>query len=397
VQNEAAGESLPIKKRSKMETRKRSAQMISSGCGLGRKAVSPTLLVALFILLSPPHLPSQVREKPLPSRPVTARGPLLPEEQRVISLFEQARASVVYITTLVYKRDLFSFNVFEIPQGTGSGFIWDEAGDIVTNFHVIYEAQDVQVTLFDGTAFKAEVVGGAADKDLAVLRIKAPAEKLRPILVGTSADLKVGQSVYAIGNPFGLDQTLTTGIISALGREIESLTRRPIRDVIQTDAAINPGNSGGPLLDTAGRLIGVNTAIYSPSGAYAGVGFAVPIDTVSRIVPQLIAYGRVSQPGLGIQVVRDSVARQIGIKEGVLVLDVDSRGAAAGAGLMPTRHDSSGNIVLGDIIVAIQGQSIRTSDDLDNVLERFNVGDEVRVEIIRGGRRRTLSVRLQEA
>jgi S1-C subfamily serine protease len=315
----------------------------------------------------------------------------------VISLFEQARASVVYITTLVYKRDLFSFNVFEIPQGTGSGFIWDEAGDIVTNFHVIYEAQDVQVTLFDGTAFKAEVVGGAADKDLAVLRIKAPAEKLRPILVGTSADLKVGQSVYAIGNPFGLDQTLTTGIISALGREIESLTRRPIRDVIQTDAAINPGNSGGPLLDTAGRLIGVNTAIYSPSGAYAGVGFAVPIDTVSRIVPQLIAYGRVSQPGLGIQVVRDSVARQIGIKEGVLVLDVDSRGAAAGAGLMPTRYDRSGNIILGDIIVAIQGQSIRTSDDLDNVLERFNVGDEVRVEIIRGGRRRTLSVRLQEA
>jgi S1-C subfamily serine protease len=380
-----------------METRKRSAQMISSSCGLRRRAVCPTLLLALFILLSPPLLPSQVREKPLPSRPVTARGPLLPEEQRVIFLFEQARASVVYITTIVYKRDLFSFNVFEIPQGTGSGFIWDEAGDIVTNFHVIYEAQDVQVTLFDGTALKAEVVGGAADKDLAVLRIKAPAEKLRPILVGTSADLKVGQSVYAIGNPFGLDQTLTTGIISALGREIESLTRRPIRDVIQTDAAINPGNSGGPLLDSAGRLIGINTAIYSPSGAYAGVGFAVPIDTVNRIVPQLITYGKVSRPGLGIQVVRDSVARQIGIKEGVLVLDVDSRGAAASAGLMPTRYDSSGNIVLGDIIVAIQGQSIRTSDDLDNVLELFNVGDEVRVEVIRGGRKRTLSVRLQEA
>jgi S1-C subfamily serine protease len=354
-------------------------------------------LAALFILLSPPLLPSQAREKPLPSRPVTARGPLLPEEQRAISLFEQARASVVYITTLVYRRDFFSFNVFEIPQGTGSGFIWDEAGHIVTNFHVIYEAQDVQVTLFDGTVFKAEVAGGTPDKDIAVLKIKAPAEKLSPILIGTSADLKVGQSVYAIGNPFGLDQTLTTGIISALGREIESLTRRPIRDVIQTDAAINPGNSGGPLLDSAGRLIGVNTAIYSPSGAYAGVGFAVPVDTVSRIVPQLIAYGKISQPGLGVQVVIDSVARQIGIKEGVLILDVDSRGAAARAGMMPTRYDDSGNIVLGDIIVAIQGQVIRTSDDLDTVLERFNVGDEVRVEVIRGGRKRTLSVRLQEA
>jgi S1-C subfamily serine protease len=380
-----------------MNTQKRSIRAISSSCRLGRRVISPMALAAFFILLSPPLLPSQAREKPLPSRPVTARGPLLPEEQRAISLFEQARASVVYITTLVYRRDFFSFNVFEIPQGTGSGFIWDEAGHIVTNFHVIYEAQDVQVTLFDGTVFKAEVAGGTPDKDIAVLKIKAPAEKLSPILIGTSADLKVGQSVSAIGNPFGLDQTLTTGIISALGREIESLTRRPIRDVIQTDAAINPGNSGGPLLDSAGRLIGVNTAIYSPSGAYAGVGFAVPVDTVSRIVPQLIAYGKVSQPGLGIQVVRDSVARQIGIKEGVLILDVDSRGAAARAGMMPTRYDGSGNIVLGDIIVAIQGQIIRTSDDLDTVLERFNVGDEVRVEVIRGGRKRTLSVRLQEA
>jgi len=379
-----------------MMTRKRSVRRIFLSRGPRRRDSTPVLLAALFILLSSPLLPSQTREKPLPSRPVTARGPLLPEEQRAISLFEQAKASVVYITTLVYKRDLFSFNVFEIPQGTGSGFIWDESGHVVTNFHVIYEAQDVQVTLFDRTVLKAEVAGRAPDKDLAVLRIKPPREKLRPILIGTSADLKVGQSVYAIGNPFGLDQTLTTGIISALGREIESLTRRPIQGVIQTDAAINPGNSGGPLLDSAGRLIGVNTAIYSPSGAYAGVGFAVPIDTVSRIIPQLIAYGKVSQPGLGIQIVEDSLARQVGIKEGVLVLDVDSRGAAARAGVMPTRYDSSGNIVLGDIIVAIEGQNVRTSDDLYNTLERYNVGDEVRVEVIRGGRKQILKVRLQE-
>ncbi|OGD30863.1 MAG: 2-alkenal reductase, partial [Candidatus Aminicenantes bacterium RBG_19FT_COMBO_58_17] len=286
--------------------------------------------------------------------------------------------------------------VFEIPQGTGSGFIWDEAGHIVTNFHVIYEAQNVQVTLSDRSVFKAEVVGVAPDKDLAVIRIKAPREKLPPISIGTSSDLKVGQSVYAIGNPFGLDQTLTTGIISALGREIESLTRRPIQGVIQTDAAINPGNSGGPLLDSVGRSIGVNTAIYSPSGAYAGVGFAVPIDTINRIVPQLIAFGKVIQPGLGVQVVEDSVAKQVGIKEGVLILDVDRRGAAARAGIMPTRYDSEGNVVLGDIIVAIEGQDIKTSDDLYKALERYNVGDEVRVEVIRGGRKQTITVRLQE-
>jgi S1-C subfamily serine protease len=331
-------------------------------------------------LISPPLLPCQTRAKPLPARPVATRGPLLPEEQRAISIFEEARAAVVYITTLVSRTDFFTLKVFEIPQGTGSGFIWDEAGHIVTNFHVIYEAQNVQVTLSDRSIFKAEVVGTAPDKDLAVLRIKAPREKLPPIRIGTSSDLKVGQSVYAIGNPFGFDQTLTTGIISALGREIESLTRRPIQGVIQTDAAINPGNSGGPLLDSAGRMIGVNTAIYSPSGAYAGVGFAVPIDTINRIVPQ----------------VEDSVARQVGIEEGVLILDVDRRGAAAGAGMMPTRYDSEGNVVLGDIIVSINGQSIKTSDDLYRALERYNVGDEVRVEIIRGGRKRTLTVRLQE-
>ena len=379
-----------------MKTGKRSVRQIFLSRGPRRSDSTPVLLAALFILLSSPLLPSQTREKPLSSRPVTARGPLLPEEQRAISLFEQAKASVVYITTLVYKRDLFSFNVFEIPQGTGSGFIWNESGHIVTNFHVIYEAQDVQVTLFDRSIFKAEVVGRAPDKDLAVLRIKAPEEKLSPILVGTSSDLKVGQSVYAIGNPFGLDQTLTTGIISALGREIESLTRRPIQGVIQTDAAINPGNSGGPLLDSAGRLIGVNTAIYSPSGAYAGVGFAVPVDTVSWIIPQLIAYGRVSQPGLGIQVVEDSVARQVGIKEGVLVRDVDSRGAAAKAGVMPTRYDGRGNVVLGDVIVAIDGQSVKTSNDLYRILERYRVSDEVRLDVIRDGRNRTLTVKLQD-
>jgi S1-C subfamily serine protease len=342
-----------------------------------RQVVIPFLIIVFSFVLTLSAGP-QVRQRTAPIRPVDPRGSLLPEEQTGIAIFEQAKTSVAYITTLVYRRDLFTFNVFEIPQGTGSGFIWDDSGHIVTNFHVIYQAQDVQVSLSDQSVWKAEVVGRAPDKDLAVLKIAAPREKLHPIRIGMSSDLKVGQSVYAIGNPFGLDQTLTTGVISALGREIESLTRRPIQGVIQTDAAINPGNSGGPLLDSAGRCIGVNAAIYSPSGAYAGVGFAVPIDTVNRIVSQLIAFGKVIQPGLGIQVVEDSVARQVGIEEGVLVLDVDNRGAAAGAGMLPTRYDRQGNVVLGDII------------------ESYDVGDEVRVEVLRGGRKRTLTARLQE-
>lgn len=355
-----------------------------------------TVLMLFFCLVLPPELGAQTRRRTAPLRPVESRGALQPEERTAISIFEQAKASVVYITTLVYRRDLFTFNIYEIPQGTGSGFVWDDAGHIVTNFHVIYQAQDVQVSLSDQSVWKAEVVGRAPDKDIAVLKIAARKDTLRPIRLGTSSDLKVGQFVYAIGNPFGLDQSLTTGIISALGREIESLTRRPIQGVIQTDAAINPGNSGGPLLDSAGLCIGVNTAIYSPSGAYAGVGFAVPIDTVNRIVSQLIAFGKVIQPGLGIQVVEDSVARQVGIEEGVLVRNVERGGAAAEAGMMPTRYDRAGNVVLGDIIVAVDGQSVKTSDDLYKLLERYNVGDEVRVEVLRGGRKRTLTVRLQE-
>ncbi len=362
------------------------------------KKLRTIFLILLFSLSSVPAsaFADQTRQRTAAVRPVDPRGPLQPEEQTAIGIFGQAKAAVVYITTLVYRRDLFTFNVFEIPQGTGSGFIWDDSGHIVTNFHVIYQAQDVQVSLSDQSTWRAEVVGRAPDKDLALLKIAAPGKKLQPIRIGTSSDLEVGQSVYAIGNPFGLDQTLTTGVISALGREIESMTRRPIQGVIQTDAAINPGNSGGPLLDSAGRCIGINTAIYSPSGAYAGVGFAVPIDTVNRIVAQLIAFGRVIQPGLGIRFVEDSVARQVGIDEGILVLDIQRGGAAAGAGMMPTRYDRQGNVVLGDVIVAIDGQTVRTTDDLYKILERHDVGDEVRVEVLRGGRKRTLAVRLQE-
>jgi len=338
---------------------------------------------------------AQAQDRSAPARPVSPRGPLLPEEQTAIAIFEEARPSVVYITTLVYQRDFFTFNVEEIPQGTGSGFIWDEEGRIVTNYHVIHEAQDVQVTLSDQSKWKAELVGVAADKDLAVLRIRAPREKLRPIRIGSSSDLKVGQLVFAIGNPFGLDQTLTKGVISALGREIESMTRRPIKGVIQTDAAINPGNSGGPLLDSAGRCIGVNTAIYSPSGASAGIGFAVPVDIINRIVPQVIRYGKDIRPGLDIELAEDYQTRQVGLRRGVLVLRVGPKSAAAVAGLLPTRYDRYGNIVLGDVIVSLDGKKVDSTNALYDILDTYQVGDTVRVGVERNGGEKTLTVKLE--
>ena len=235
-------------------------------------------------------------------RAVLARGDLAADEQTNIEVFRTASPSVVHITTLQNQSNFFSLDVTQIPRGTGSGFIWDERGHVVTNFHVIQGGDAARVTLSDQSNYKAALVGAYPDRDLAVLRIDAPTEKLRALAVGESKNLIVGQKVYAIGNPFGLDQTLTTGIVSALNREIESVTRRAIPGVIQTDAAINPGNSGGPLLDSAGRLIGVNTAIFSPSGASAGIGFAIPVDEVNRVIPRLIRDGRVVRPTLGVGV-----------------------------------------------------------------------------------------------
>jgi S1-C subfamily serine protease len=311
-----------------------------------------------------------------PSRTVSARGELQAEEKATIALFRQASPSVVNITAIGVQRDLFTLNLYQIPQGTGSGFVWDTSGDIITNFHVILNASAAQVTLADQSAWKARVVGIAPDKDIAVLRIDAPANRLRPIPIGTSKDLQVGQSVFAIGNPFGLDQTLTTGVISALGREIESVTRRPIQGVIQSDAAINPGNSGGPLLDSAGRLIGVNTAIYSPSGASAGIGFAIPVDSVSRIVPELIRYGKVTRPGLGVQIAEEQIAQRLGVTPG---------SAAAKAGIRPTTREASGRVRLGDVIVAIDGKKVESPNELYLAFEKYKVGDVVTVSLLRDG------------
>ncbi len=351
------------------------------------------LLVALWVLvvlLVWQFWGQGAAARPVP-RGVTPRGKLSGDESLTISLFRRASPSVVNITTLAVRRDLFTLNLLEIPEGSGSGFVWDNAGHIVTNFHVIQNADVAQVTLADHSTMKARRVGVAPDKDLAVLRIDVPRGRLRPIPIGTSDDLRVGQKVFAIGNPFGLDQTLTTGIISALGREIESVTRRPIRGVIQTDAAINPGNSGGPLLDSAGRLIGVNTAIFSPSGASVGIGFAIPVDTVNRIVPQLIRHGKIIRPGLGVQVAEDQLARELGLP-GVLIVGVVPGRAAARAGIRPTRRDFSGQVILGDVIVALDGKQIDSVNDLYLVLEQYRIGDKVTLTILREGKR--LKVRL---
>lgn len=337
--------------------------------------------------------PSQVSQSAQP-RAITPRGDLAGDEIATIDLFRSVSPSVVHITNVRTRRSRFSMNVMEIPQGTGSGFVWDDAGHIVTNYHVIQNADRAEVTFSDNTVFSGNIIGVAPDKDLAVIKIDAPRDKLSPISVGRSNNLQVGQKVFAIGNPFGLDQTLTTGVISGLGREIQSVSKRPIYDVIQTDASINPGNSGGPLLDSAGRLVGVNTAIYSPSGANAGVGFAVPVDTVNRIVPQLIEHGRVVRPGLGIQIGSDQIAAQLNL-EGVLVVEVFANTAAASAGLRGVRSSPSGAWDLGDVIVGIDATPIRSSSDLFRALDNHSVGDRVKLTVERDGRRIDTEVTLQ--
>jgi S1-C subfamily serine protease len=348
-------------------------------------AVVATAAVAVVLLKDPWVRSASLNDPRAAPRAVTPRGELLANERSTIALFRQASPAVVNITAIGMERDLFTLNLYQIPQGTGSGFVWDTNGDIITNFHVIQDADAAQVTLADQSNWKARVVGAAPDQDLAVLRIDAPASRLHPIPIGTSKDLQVGQSVYAIGNPFGLDQTLTTGVISALNREIESVTRRPIQGVIQSDAAINPGNSGGPLLDSAGRLIGVNTAIYSPSGTSAGIGFAIPVDTVNRIVPELIRSGRVTRPGLGIQIAEEQIAQRLGVT-GILIVDVAKGGAAAKAGIQPTRRDAEGRIRLGDIITAVDGKKVESANDLYLLLEKYKIGDAVNVSLLRNGK-----------
>ena len=327
------------------------------------------------------------RTEPGP-RAITPRGPLTADELAHIELFRRSSASVVHITSLGVQRDLFSRTAQQVPRGTGSGFVWDERGHVVTNFHVIQQGSGARVTLADQSSWPAKFVGAFPDRDLAVLKITAPRDKLLAIPLGSSRDLQVGQRVYAIGNPFGLDQTLTMGVVSALNREIESFNNRTIRGVVQTDAAINPGNSGGPLLDSAGRLIGVNTQIASPSGASAGIGFAIPVDEVNRVVPRLIRDGRITRPALGLAPASDNVQRALRLPDGVALLQVSPNGPAARAGLRPFIRSRDGTVVAGDVITAINGEAVNNLDDMLTLLETRKPGDRVELTLWRGGAKR---------
>jgi len=328
-------------------------------------------------------------------RPVTHPiGDLGADERANIDVFERISPSVTYITNKRLQRDYFSFNVMEVPQGTGSGFLWDNKGHVVTNFHVVYEADEIEVRLQDGKSYDADVVGADPDHDLVVLQINSTNLNISPVMIGSSNDLRVGQKVLAIGNPFGLDSTLTTGVISALGRTIQSMTKRYIHDVIQTDAAINPGNSGGPLLDSFGRLIGVNTAIISPSGTYSGVGFAVPVDTVNRIVTKLINHGKVGRPGFGISLIPEHIMSRIGI-EGVGILEVFKGSSAEEAGLREVKRLSNGRIEMGDIIIEVDGSHVKSSTDLVRILDRHEVGDEIDIVIIRKNVKKPVRIIIQ--
>ena len=343
-----------------------------------------------------PYVETALLSRDAEPRVIAARGDLAADEEATIALFEAAQGSVVSVSVSRRVLDPFTRNAFEVPQGVGSGFVWDELGHVVTNQHVVDGASSATVRLADGQSFGARVIGEDPSHDLAVLRLdQGPlARAPEPIPVGTSAELRVGQKVFAIGNPFGLDFTLTTGVVSALERELPT-ERTVIRGLVQTDAAINPGNSGGPLLDSAGRLIGVNTAIYSPSGSSAGIGFAVPVDTVNRVAPQLIAQGRYAPPVLGVSVDprADEMARRRGLA-GALVLEVEPGSPAERAGLRPARRTPEGAIVPGDAIVALGGADIGDTTDLRAVLDLHRAGATVPLTVLREGERVDMEITL---
>ncbi|MBO4287591.1 MAG: trypsin-like peptidase domain-containing protein [Kiritimatiellae bacterium] len=385
------------------------------------KEHSPLLTLALVAIVA--FLFFQIRRdaaRPLPGQPAAAEtsstrfeqeSETPPEEPETRSspaasgkpvaegtaVYRRVSPSVVSVSNLALVRRgwLFDTQVYEVPQGSGSGFVWDKKGRIVTNYHVVHKASSLTVTFPDGTQYDAKPVGVAPDYDLAVLQVDAPASKLVPVSVADIRDIEVGVRVYAIGNPFGLDTTLSSGIVSALGRTITSMTERKINNVIQTDTAINPGNSGGPLLLADGRLAGVTTAILSPSGAYAGIGFAVPVSTVSRVVPQLIEKGRVTRAALGLRLVPDHVTARSGVN-GIAVYSVNERSRAGRAGLQGLSLNRMGYVIFGDIITAVDGKPVSTVEELQSVLDPHSPGDKVKLTIQRGKERRTVELVLSE-
>lgn len=350
----------------------------------------------LAAVIAGPHADAKAPATP-GMRGVAPRGPLDPDERATIDLFERIAPSVVYISTKQLQRRQFGFFVDQqIVEGTGSGFIWDEQGHIITNYHVAATAAETEVILSDGSVWPAEKINGSADQDVFILKIDAPAEKLRPIPLGTSSDLRVGQRVLAIGNPFGLDQTLTTGVISALGRSITAVSGKELAGVIQTDAAINPGNSGGPLLDSAGRLVGVNTAIRSPSGASAGIGFAVPVDIVNEVVADMLVPAGPPRASLGIRMNAD-LERRFGLTRGVMVYQVDDGTGAAEAGLRGPREVQERRRLFwvpGDVIVGIDDSPINNFYDLRRALRDYKPGETVQVTVVRDDREVIVPVRL---
>jgi 2-alkenal reductase len=321
-------------------------------------------------------------------RAVTPRGPLLPHEQALVRLFDEAAPSVAYITTEQLRAT--GFFTAAVAQGAGSGFVWDAAGHVVTNHHVVQGARRVFVRLDSADAIEARVVGAAPEYDLAVVKLDKVPRGLRPIPLGSSADLRIGQAVFAIGNPYGLQRTLTQGIVSALDRELPTTDFREVAGVIQTDAAINPGNSGGPLLDSAARLIGVNTAIRSVSGASAGVGFAIPVDLVNRIVPVLIERGRAPLPGIGITPVRPDLVARAGIA-GVVIARVGAGTPAAQAGLRPIDQRTG---ELGDVIVAVNGRRVETLSTFVAELDRVGIDNTAELTVERDGKPRRVRVKV---
>ncbi len=321
---------------------------------------------------------------------------LLPVESKTIEIYRKVVPSTVNVSNIKLSRN-FYYGEVEIPQGQGSGFVWDNEGHIVTNFHVVQGGNSFVVTFHnDQKQYRATIVGATPEKDIAVLKLEEKPAKLIPVAIGTSKNLQVAQYSFAIGSPFGLDYTLTTGVVSALGRKIEGVGGVKISDMIQTDAAINMGNSGGPLLNSSAELIGMNTVIFSTSGSSAGLGFAVPADTISRIVPQLIKHGKIIRPGLGISIVPDAMKiYRLQIKKGIVISHVDEKGSAAAAGLKGMTQDQLGRYYLGDIILSVDGQEVNSLDDIYQVLDKKNIGDTVDVKYRREGKDLKVKIKLK--
>lgn len=331
------------------------------------------------------------------ARPAAAQtGQLLDDERNTIDIVKRIKPSVVFVTNIQKVRDFFYGSEENVPRGAGSGFVWDDQGHIVTNYHVIEGGDSFSVTLDNQEQRQARVVGQEPNKDIAVLKIEGGLAGLVPVRIGSSRDLQVGQKVIAIGNPFGFDHTVTTGIISAIGRNMPGAGGVTIRDMIQTDASINPGNSGGPLLDSSGSLVGMNSMIISPSGASSGIGFAVPVDTIKKIVPEIIRFGKVIRPGLGVSFLRDEYARRAGIT-GLAIVDVPSGGAAYQTGLRGISRDRRGRLFLGDVITAVDGKPIKSYDDYYSALDNYKIGDEVTLTIVRDDAERRLKIKLVQS